>query len=173
MEGMPTGGVSVSTARRTSDRARRQGPRRRRRLAARAAGAPDLDLDGGALLPGRDGRSRLVRAEGSRPTETEPRPAFDRLLAELRAAGDARMAQRQQRRAQPAVAKAQPPAATLEAMKAATLKAPPEAAEIPAGDSAGDRRAQRRAQHAEVMQQAMEACRAGRLGVLELAGLHP
>jgi hypothetical protein len=71
------------------------------------------------------------------------------------------------------VAKAQPPAATLEAMKAATLKAPPEAAEIPAGDSAGDRRAQRRAQHAEVMQQAMEACRAGRLGVLELAGLHP
>ena len=85
---------------------------------------------------------------------SEPRPAFDQMLAMLRAAGDVRMAQRAERRVQPAVAKAQPPAATLEKMyaeiarKTAALQAPPEAAEIPAVVSDEDRRAQLRAQHA-------------------------
>ena len=110
--------------------------------------------------------------------DSDVRPEFDVLVAEHR-----RMAERRERRAQPAptvtappapVAKATPTAAVAKApwaeellRKAAALKAPPEAAAI----SDADRRAQLRAQHAEVMQQAMRECGAGRLSVLEVAQL--
>jgi hypothetical protein len=127
--------------------------------------------------------------------DSPARPEFDALVAELRRVGDRRMAERRQRRAQPApsvvtpppapgakappgtMVKALPAAAEVKARitqiaeKAATLKAPPEAAEIPAGDSAGDHRAQLRAQHAAVMQRALEALRAGRISAVQLSAL--
>jgi hypothetical protein len=122
-------------------------------------------------------------------------PDLDQLLVTLRSAADARMAERRQRRAQhaaapvaPAVAKAQPVAAAVKpkptdpglvkaritevaakalAAKALIPQSPPPAAAV----SAEDRRAQLRAQHQAVMQTAMQACREGRITVIELAEL--
>ena len=118
-------------------------------------------------------------------------PDLDILLAALRSAAEQRMAQRQQRRAQhaaakapspPVVAKASAPCTVVKAQptttslaelhaqiaeKAAALKALP----VPAPISDGERRVQVRARHAEVMQTALDACRAGHLGVGQVAEL--
>ena len=125
-------------------------------------------------------------------------PVFDRLLATLRTAAYQRMAERRQCREQHAaaataphaltVAKAQEPvAAVVEpqptdavvkaliaevAEKALAAKALiPQSPPVPAEVSAADRRAQLRAQHQRVVADAIEACRAGRISVTEVARL--
>jgi hypothetical protein len=93
--------------------------------------------------------------------EPDPRPAFDRLVAELRAAGDRRMAQRAERRASLLLDITQ---------KAQALRAP-QPSQRDAVVSPEEQRQQRRARHEDVMAKAVAACRAGHLTVAEVGQL--
>lgn len=79
------------------------------------------------------------------------RPEFNRLVAELRAAGDRRMSQRAERRAQ--FAQITQKALALQARQ--LLQAP----QHDAGAHREEQRRQRRAQHEAIMTQAVQACR--------------
>jgi DNA-binding protein H-NS len=91
--------------------------------------------------------------------ESEPRPAFDALVAALRAAGDRRRVQCAERRA--LFAEVTQKAAALQATQ------PPQAPQHDAGAQREEQRRQLREQHQEIMRKALAACRAGHLTVTQ------
>lgn len=117
---------------------------------------------------------------------------LDVLLAELRRVGDRRMAERRERRAQPApTVAATQPAPVAKAVPAPVPKAAPAAAAVKAptpeellrkaralrptqaqpAATPEERRRLLREQHQQIMRKAQEACAAGHITVLELVQL--